>query len=58
MASGNLRRLVEYDVIYGPVSGFQQSLVIKDCDQVSFHTLDALNVLPSPDIHLQGNPWL
>jgi hypothetical protein len=58
MASGNLRRLVEYDVIYGPGSGLQQSLVIKDCDQVSFHTLDALNVLPSPDIHLQGNPWL
>ena len=58
MASGNLRRLVEYDVVYGPVSALQQSLVIKGCDQVSLHTLDALNILPSPDIHLQGNPWL
>jgi len=47
---------VEYDVVYGPVALWKQQLVIKDCDQVSFHTTAALNQLPPPTLHLTGNP--
>ena len=43
-----------YDVVYGPVSLWQQQLVIKDCDQVSFHTDNALGILPKPQLHAQG----
>ncbi|HKO10180.1 MAG TPA: DUF3990 domain-containing protein [Alphaproteobacteria bacterium] len=46
-----------YDVVYGPVSLWQQRLVIKDCDQISFHTPEALDVLSSPQLHAQGNPY-
>jgi hypothetical protein len=46
-----------YDVVYGPVSLWQQQLVIKDCDQVSFHTDNALKILPTPQIHAQGTPY-
>lgn len=46
-----------YDVVYGPVSLWQQQLVIKDCDQVSFHTPGALGILPMAQVHAQGNPY-
>src|SRR5262245_6595774 len=46
------QRSAEYDVVYGPVALWRQQLVIKDCDQVSFHTVAALNQLPSPTLHL------
>lgn len=36
---------VNYDVVYGPVTLWRQRLVIKDCDQVSFHTMNALQAL-------------
>ncbi len=45
-----------YDVVYGPVSLWPQTLVIKDCDQVSFHTHTSLHALPTPVIHQQGTP--
>jgi len=54
--ANNPRGLVEYDLVYGPVSLWRQKLVIKDCDQISFHTPQALAILPSPDVHARGNP--
>ena len=45
-----------YDLVYGPVSLFPQSLVIADADQISFHTNNALNVLQNATIVSQGNP--
>ena len=50
------RGLTKYDIVYGPVSLWQQKLVIKDCDQISFHTPQALAILPSPVVHAQGKP--
>jgi hypothetical protein len=47
----------EYDVIYGPVSIWPQRLVIKDCDQVSFHTSKALAILPAVSIVATGSPY-
>ncbi len=48
-----------YDVIYGLVSLWPQTLVIKDCDQVSFHTDNAKYILPRPlTPAVQGNPYL
>ena len=46
----------EYEVVYGPLAMYKQILVLKDCDQVSFHTQNALNQLPSPELHVRGNP--
>lgn len=46
----------DYDVVFGPVSLWPQTLVIKDCDQVSFHTTAALQALPAPVLYQQGNP--
>ena len=43
-----------YDIVYGPVSLWPQTLVIKDCDQVSFHTRTALMVLATPRIEAQA----
>jgi hypothetical protein len=45
---GQHRRLsgVNYDVVFGPVTLWPQRLVIKDCDQISFHTQRALQTLP------------
>jgi hypothetical protein len=37
-----------YEVVLGLVSLWPQTLVIKDCDQVSFHSTAALAVLSSP----------
>jgi hypothetical protein len=34
-----------YDVVYGPVALWPQTLAIKDCDQISFHTLAAVAML-------------
>jgi hypothetical protein len=36
-----------YDLVFGPVSLWPQTLVIKDCDQISFHTDKALGVITS-----------
>ena len=45
-----------YDVVFGPVTLWPQILVIKDCDQVSFHTPQAIAGLPVHKIEVQGNP--
>jgi len=37
-----------YDVVYGPVTLWQQRLVIADCDQISFHTSRALPGMGRP----------
>jgi hypothetical protein len=46
-----------YDVVYGPVSMWPQELIVKDCDQIAFHTTKSLAVLPAPFIHGQGSPY-
>jgi len=43
-----------YDIVTGPVSLWPQGFVIKDCDQISFHTPRALAILPAPIIEVQG----
>lgn len=45
-----------YEVVHGPVTIWQQTLVIKDCDQVSFHSLRAVGALGTADWIDQGNP--
>ena len=45
-----------YDVVFGPVTLWPQRLVIKDADQMSFHTEAALKLLSNPVIHSEGNP--
>lgn len=45
-----------YDVVFGPVTLWPQRLVIKDADQISFHTEGALDILPAPVIHSEGTP--
>lgn len=45
-----------YDVVFGPVTLWPQRLVIKDADQMSFHTEAALEILPAPILHSQGTP--
>jgi hypothetical protein len=47
-----------YDVVFGPVSIWPQLMVIKDADQVSFHTAEALKVVKSLQIVASGNPYL
>jgi hypothetical protein len=47
-----------YDIVYGPVSLWPQTLVIKDCDQISFHTIQALLALPRPNIIIRGTPFI
>ena len=37
-----------YDVVFGPVTNWPQTFVIKDCDQISFHTIQSLVILPKP----------
>ena len=39
-----------YDVVFGLVSLWPQLLVIKDCDQISFHTLRAVTALLSKPV--------
>jgi hypothetical protein len=48
----------KYDIIYGPVSIWPQQLVIKDSDQVSFHTKSALNAIPPLVVIAVGNPYI
>lgn len=45
-----------YDVVFGPVSVGKQRFVMKDADQVSFHTEAALKILPAPRLCSQGTP--
>ena len=40
-----------YDVVYGPVTLWTQTLVINDCDQVSFHSQRAVAGLNNPHLH-------
>lgn len=47
----------EYDVVYGPVSVWPQHIVLKDCDQVSFHTKRALLAVPALTIAATGDPY-
>lgn len=44
----------QYDVVFGPVSLWPQTLVIANCDQISCHTTLALAILPNPIIEAQG----
>ncbi|MHC2435736.1 DUF3990 domain-containing protein [Bradyrhizobium sp. USDA 4451] len=44
-----------YDVVYGPVTLWPQLLVIKDCDQISFHTTKATAVLKRPIVFKKAN---
>lgn len=43
-----------YDVVYGPVSLWPQTLYIADCDQISFHTRRAVSSFPQPTIAAIG----
>jgi hypothetical protein len=43
-----------YDVVYGPVSLWPQLLVIKDCDQISFHNPAAISAMPAPTTRAAG----
>ena len=43
-----------YDIVTGPVSLWPQKLIIKDCDQVSFHTPRSLAIVPPPIIEAQA----
>jgi len=45
-----------YDLVFGLVSIWPQTLVIKDCDQISFHTDAALQTIVTRDIIAQGDP--
>ena len=44
-----------YDIIFGPVSVWPQTLILSSCDQVSFHTPAALAILPAPTRIAQGS---
>lgn len=46
----------DYDVVYGPVSLGIQRLVVKDADQVSFHTAAAIKIIPSVTVVATGSP--
>jgi hypothetical protein len=54
------RNIGFYDIVYGPVnSRFEQRLVFPDSDQLSFHTVNALNVLQQlGPTCLNGAPYL
>lgn len=39
-----------YDVVFGPVTLWPQTLVIKDCDQISFHTQRGIQLFPTAKI--------
>lgn len=46
---------VIYDVVVGPVTLWPQRLTIGDCDQISFHTSDAVKLL-SPVLYASAAP--
>lgn len=56
MASHLLHGNRNYDVVFGPVRLWPHRFVVKDADQVSFHTEAALEILPAPVQHSQGTP--
>jgi hypothetical protein len=39
-----------YDVVYGPVTIWPSRLLIQDCDQISFHTVDGIGPLNEPEV--------
>jgi hypothetical protein len=45
----------EYDAVYGQVTLWPQKLLMKDCGQISFHTLGAVNRLPDPILLKKAN---
>lgn len=45
----------EYDAVYGPVTLWPQKLVIKDCDQISFHAPSVVASLPDPVVYKRAN---
>lgn len=45
-----------YDIVFGPVTLWPQRLVIKDADQMSFHTETSLKILSTPVIQSEGSP--
>ena len=45
-----------YDVVYGPVSLWPSRLLIKDCDQISFHTRRATRGLNQPRVEDTAPP--
>lgn len=50
---GNHERITSdqpYDMVSGPVTLFPQEMVVKDCDQVSFHTPAAISLLSAPKL--------
>ena len=40
----------QYDVIYAPVSLWPQNLIISNADQISFHSQNICNQIPSPTV--------
>ena len=54
---GEHRRIggTNYDVVFGPVAIWRQTLVIKDCDQISFHTDQGIKCLGSARVEMQQN---
>ena len=46
----------EYDIVYGPVSLFPQPFVVKDSDQVSFHSANAALMISAVTVASRGNP--
>jgi hypothetical protein len=48
----------KYDIVYGPLAVNGLELVIKDSDQVSFHTEGAIQRIPTLSIAARGNPLI
>jgi Protein of unknown function (DUF3990) len=44
-----------YDLVFGPVTLWPQTLIINDCDQLSFHTRRAIAGLPQPSLFRRAN---
>lgn len=45
-----------YDAVFGPVTLWPQTLVAKDCDQISFHDDHATALLGFPSVDFAKNP--
>ena len=50
------RGQANYDVVAGPVSLWPQPFIMKDCDQISFHTSSGFIVLGNAVLSHQANP--
>jgi Protein of unknown function (DUF3990) len=46
-----------YEVVHAPVTIWRQLLVLKDCDQISFHSNNAVQVLGVANWHDCGTPF-